>query len=209
MSQAVAMQFPFGVIVPLVSRYLQLENFLSPHEQSQLLDYVLQQEAAFVPATTSITDATYRQAWVLYTFPQIASWMGDRIQAAIPEVLKQLNLPSFSIAQLEMQITAHNDGHYFKIHNDNGSAAVANRELSYVYYFYREPKAFSGGELQIYDSYIDNHFYVAAESSQIIEPRNNSIVFFLSRYLHEVLPICCPTRTFANSRFTVNGWVRR
>lgn len=194
---------------PLVSRYLHVERFLTPQEQRQLLDYVLQQEAAFVPATTSISDTAYRQAWVLYSFPQLAGWLGDRIRSAVPQVLQQLNLPSFAIAQLEMQLTAHNDGHYFKIHNDNGNAAVADREISYVYYFYREPKSFSGGELRIYDSYIENQFYVAAESSHLVEPRNNSIVFFLSRYLHEVLPIACPTRSFADSRFTVNGWVRR
>ena len=51
-----------------------------------------------------------------------------------------------------MQLTAHNDGCYYKIHNDAGSEKTANREISYVYYFYQEPKAFSGGELKIYDT---------------------------------------------------------
>ncbi|MGB8690572.1 MAG: proline hydroxylase, partial [Microcoleus sp.] len=34
-------------------------------------------------------------------------------------------------------------------------------------------------------------------------------VFFLSRYMHEVLPVSCPSKAFADSRFTINGWVRR
>ena len=198
-----------AVTATLPSRYLQIDRFLSPDDQHRLLDEVLQQEMAFVPATTSVDDANYRQALVLYALPETASRMLSQIEALVPEVLQQLNLPSFAVSQIEIQLTAHNDGHYFKVHNDNGHAAVANRELTYVYYFYREPKAFSGGELRIYDSRVESYFYVAADSFHLIEPRNNSIVFFLSRYLHEVLPVCCPSQAFADSRFTINGWVRK
>lgn len=197
------------VTATLPSRYLQIDRFLSPDDHHQLLDDVLQQEMAFVPATTSVDDANYRQARMLYTLPEIASRIVSRVEALVPDVIEQLALPAFAISQIEVQLTAHNDGDYFKVHNDNGHAAVANRELTYVYYFYREPKAFSGGELRIFDSRVESHFYVAADSFQLIEPRNNSIVFFLSRYLHEVLPIYCPSHAFANSRFTVNGWVRK
>lgn len=127
----------------------------------------------------------------------------------LPDVISKLEIPPFTISQIESQLTAHNDGNYYKLHNDNGSLETATRELSYVYYFYREPKPFSGGELRIYDSRIENNFYVAAKSSKTVEPRNNSIMFFLSRYLHEVLPVSCPSKAFADSRFTINGWVRR
>jgi Rps23 Pro-64 3,4-dihydroxylase Tpa1-like proline 4-hydroxylase len=27
--------------------------------------------------------------------------------------------------------------------------------------------------------------------------------------MHEVLPIYCASRAFADSRFTINGWIRR
>ncbi len=73
----------------------------------------------------------------------------------------------------------------------------------------QEPKAFSGGELLLYNSKIENNLYVNAESFTKIEPRNNSIVFFLSRCMHEVLPVNCKSKAFADSRFTINGWVRR
>ena len=127
----------------------------------------------------------------------------------MPDVLRKLNIPPFPIADIEVQLTAHNDGNYYKVHNDNGSPDTATRVFTYVYYFYREPKPFSGGELLIYDSKIENNFYVQADSCQTVEPHNNSIVFFLSRYLHEVLPVRCPSKAFADSRFTINGWLRR
>jgi Rps23 Pro-64 3,4-dihydroxylase Tpa1-like proline 4-hydroxylase len=37
----------------------------------------------------------------------------------------------------------------------------------------------------------------------------NQIVFFPSETLHEVLPVECPSGEFADSRFTVNGWLHR
>jgi Rps23 Pro-64 3,4-dihydroxylase Tpa1-like proline 4-hydroxylase len=118
-------------------------------------------------------------------------------------------MPPFVVSQIEAQLTAHNDGQFYKVHNDNGSQDTATRELTYVYYFYQDPKPFTGGELVIYDSKVQNNYYVQAESYKMVEPRNNSIVFFLSRYMHEVLPIRCPSQEFVNSRFTINGWIRR
>jgi len=131
------------------------------------------------------------------------------IQSVALDIFRTLELPPFSVDYIESQLTAHNDGNYYKVHNDNGSSNTATRELTYVYYFHREPKPFLGGELVIYDSKIENTYYVNADSFKTIEPRNNSIVFFLSRYMHEVLPVSCLSRSFQDSRFTINGWIHR
>ena len=108
-----------------------------------------------------------------------------------------------------MQLTAHNDGCYYKIHNDAGSEKTANREISYVYYFYQEPKAFSGGELKIYDTELKGGGAITHQNYKTITPVNNSIVFFNSRCRHEVMPVLCPSKAFEHSRFTVNGWIRK
>ncbi|MGJ3251216.1 MAG: 2OG-Fe(II) oxygenase [Elainellaceae cyanobacterium] len=193
----------------LASQCVQVDQFLTSHQHQALIDFTLNSREAFVSSSTSTGEADYRKSFVLHTFPDFAELIRQRIHALFPDVIAKLDLPPFAIAQIESQLTAHNHGHYYKVHNDNGSADTATRELTYVYYFYREPKPFSGGELRVYDSQIKNNYYVKAASFQDIEPRNNSIVFFLSRYMHEVLPIACPTRDFADSRFTINGWIRR
>lgn len=193
----------------LVSEYVHIDNFFTIEEKNRLLEYVLRQESAFVPTTTFTGEADYRRSMILYSFPEFSQLMVNRIQAILPDVFRGLNLTPFQPSEIEVQLTSHNDGNYYKVHNDNGSPDTATRELTYVYYFYREPKSFSGGELLIYDSQIKNNYYVKADSSKIVEPRNNSIVFFLSRYMHEVLPVSCPSKAFADSRFTINGWVRR
>ncbi|WGV27357.1 2OG-Fe(II) oxygenase [Halotia branconii] len=193
----------------LNSHYIQIENFLPPQEYEQLINYVLDKESDFVATSTSTKDQDYRRSMVLYSFPEFTELIVKRIQEIMGDVISKLGLPSFVISQIECQLTAHNDGNYYKMHNDNGSPETATRELTYVYYFNKQPKAFSGGELIIYDSKIENNFYVNAESYKKLEPLNNSIVFFISRYMHEVLPVICPSKAFADSRFTINGWVRR
>lgn len=193
----------------LVSNYIQINDFLTREDKRRLLNYVLAEEIEFVPTSTSTEETNYRRSSVLYFFPDFAELISDRIYASLPNIFNKLELPTFEASQIEAQLTAHNDGNYYKVHNDNGSSETATRELTYVYYFYREPKSFSGGELVIYDSAIKNGYYINAESSKTIEPKNNSIVFFLSRYMHEVLPVSCPSRSFQNSRFTINGWIHR
>jgi Rps23 Pro-64 3,4-dihydroxylase Tpa1-like proline 4-hydroxylase len=193
----------------LVSEYVQINNLLTVEEKSRLMDYVLEQESAFVPTSTSTNDPDYRRSMILYSFPEFSQLIINRIKAILPDVFRKLGMLPFPLSEIEAQLTSHNDGNYYKVHNDNGSPDTATREFTYVYYFYREPKAFSGGELVLYDSKIENNFYVMADSFQTVEPINNSIVFFPSRYLHEVLPVSCPSKAFADSRFTINGWVRR
>ena len=193
----------------LNSHYIQIDNFLSSEEHERLIKYVLAKKSAFASTNTSTNDKNYRRSMVLYSFPEFSELIVNKIQKMFPDIISKLDIPSFNISQIESQLTAHNDGNFYKIHNDNGSKETATRELTYVYYFYREPKNFSGGELVIYDSKVENNFYVSAESFKTVEPRNNSIVFFLSRYMHEVLPVNCPSKSFPDSRFTINGWVRR
>jgi Rps23 Pro-64 3,4-dihydroxylase Tpa1-like proline 4-hydroxylase len=193
----------------LPSQVLQIENFLSAAEHQALLEYTLQREATFVPTSTSTGAADYRKSVVLHHFPEFSGLMLQKIRDRLPQIQKALHLAPFAIGQIESQLTAHNDDNFYKIHNDNGSPDTATRELTYVYYFYQEPQQFSGGELRVYDSKVENNYYVQADSCQTVIPRNNSIVFFLSRYMHEVLPVRCPSRQFAHSRFTINGWVRR
>lgn len=193
-------------IVP--ANYLRITDFLPIEEHDQLFEYVLQQEPNFVAAGVQAADLTYRQARVLYSFPQFSEAMISLVELLLPDVLSQLGLPLFPLAQIEAQLTAYNDGNYYITHNDKDSPESASRQISYIYYLHRQPKPFSGGELRIYDCKHEDNKYVVADSFQTIEPRDNSIVFFQSGYAHEILPVRCPSQAFADSRFTLNGWVR-
>lgn len=190
------------------AQFTQIQDFLPLEDRLNLLRYVLDRENRFVTTSTSTGAIDYRQSRILHYFEEYEDWMIQKVRAVVPSLLSKWKMQPFSISRIEIQLTAHNDGNYYKIHNDNGSEDASNRIISYVYYFNREPKNFSGGALRIYDVNLENGYYIQAKSYQEIEPVNNSIVFFPSHLLHEVLPVTCRSRNFADSRFTLNGWIR-
>jgi Rps23 Pro-64 3,4-dihydroxylase Tpa1-like proline 4-hydroxylase len=118
-------------------------------------------------------------------------------------------MEEFSIARVEAQVTASNDGDFFHFHSDNGSNPVASRHLTFVYFFHREPRQFEGGELRIHDARLEEGSYVSEGSYQTIVPQQNQIVFFPCELMHEITPVNCASQLFADSRFTLNGWLRR
>ncbi len=193
-------------IIP--SPFAIIDNFLPPDQLKALLSYSINKQAQFMPTTNSANDPNYRRSFFLHKFPEFSELMIGLIRNIKPQIIAHLGIADFKLGQIESQITAHNHGNYYKIHNDSGSPDSATRVLTYVYYYYREPKAFTGGELVIYDSKVENGYYVAASSYNTVQPTNNTIVFFPSKCMHEVLPVSCPSEYFANSRFTVNGWLR-
>ncbi|AFY42356.1 2OG-Fe(II) oxygenase [Nostoc sp. PCC 7107] len=194
---------PDGKHVVNTPLYIHLLNFLDHQEWQTLLDYILAQANQFVRSTTFTNQSDYRVSQSLNAVAEVQSLIVDKVKSLLPQVCQQLDIPPFFVTLIETQITAHNDGNYYKLHSDNGSYDTFNREISYVYYFYREPQAFSGGELR----------FCLDDSDQLLEqqitPQQNSIILFPSRYLHEVLPVCCPSKMFADSRFTFHGWIRK
>jgi Rps23 Pro-64 3,4-dihydroxylase Tpa1-like proline 4-hydroxylase len=197
---------PSNEIIP--SPYALIDDFLSSSQLNDLLRYSIRKQPEFIPTTNSAYDPNYRRSFCLAHFPEFSELMIQLVRKITPQIITHLNINNFAIGQIESQMTAHNHGNYYKLHNDNGSPDSATRVLTYVYYYYREPKPFTGGELVIYDSKIENGYSVAAESRKVIQPTNNTIIFFPSHCMHEVLPVSCPSEYFADSRFTINGWVR-
>jgi SM-20-related protein len=200
---------PAAEPLELKSRYLLLEDFLAPEQHRALLEYVVRRQDQFADSTVSTNDPDYRRSKILYEFPEFADLFRRKVAEAMPGVLPALGMQSFPVRDIEAQLTAHNDGNYFRLHNDSGSPDTANRALTYVYYFHNEPKGYSGGEFRLYDSVLANGRYACGPRAGDIEPKNNSILFFASYCHHEVLPVRVPSCRFEDGRFTVNGWIRR
>ena len=191
--------------------YLQIDNFLPEEEYQQVIDTAFNKQSEFKDSRTVTNTENYRQSLILpgKEFSEVYYLIKNKLLEQFPSLINQLKHPEFSVSHVEMQMTAHNDGAFYKVHTDAGSEKTKTRELTYVYYFYQEPKQFSGGELKIYDTEMQGKKFIQKENSKVIEPRNNSIVFFNSRCKHEVLPISCSSNEFKASRFTLNGWLRR
>jgi Rps23 Pro-64 3,4-dihydroxylase Tpa1-like proline 4-hydroxylase len=200
----------------LKARCVVLDEFLAPQEVEQLTQFALEQEERFRTSEVispvsegGVVDYEHRRSRVLMESAPYQDLVLKRIKAVLPEVLEQLDMEQFTISGEEVQITASNDGDFFRFHSDNGNEGVTSRYLTFVYFFHREPRPFDGGELHIHDARLEDGQYVSEGSYQVIAPQQNQIVFFPCELLHEITPVNCPSGQFADSRFTVNGWLRR
>lgn len=184
-----------------------LDDFLPEPEWQALLTRVLASEAQFIASGTHDRRTDYRQSLVLNPPPDLVHPVVSRVRGALPQAIAALRLPAIQVGAIEAQVTASIDGSFFGVHTDAGNDKVRKRHMTYVYYFNRQPRGFSGGELRVYDDIVRNGKLARAETFSVIEPRHNRIVFFWAKTMHEVMRVSVPSRTFADARFTVNGWI--
>jgi SM-20-related protein len=182
--------------------YIQYYDFLPSQQNNQLLQQTILMEKDFVTAGVINYSDDYpdwRRAKVSFNSDNLKLSIlafKEKVFHCYSEVCRALKMDKLSIFDIDIQITCHNDVDYFKPHRDNGTTETNNRVLTFVYYFNKYPKEFSGGEL-ILHSLEQCH----------ISPDNNMIVFFKPSILHEVKKIHCQSPKFENSRFTLNGWI--
>ncbi len=193
-----------------------LEEFLAPAEVNNLLAYAVSHEDDFVvsevisPGVTSSSaaDFEYRRSQVLMDLGPHHQDIVNRLRATLPRILPKLGIDSFPISRVETQITASRNGDFFRWHSDNAQDEVAARQITFVYFFHREPKAFEGGELRIQGP-SGNDPTGGYGNYYTIVPRQNQVVLFDSSLTHEIVPVKCLSGRFTDSRFTVNGWFSR
>ncbi|MER5710329.1 2OG-Fe(II) oxygenase [Streptomyces sp. NPDC042898] len=108
-------------------------------------------------------------------------------------------------------LNVHNDGDFYRPHQDTGTEYASRRLLTFVYYLHRTPRPFGGGELRVFDAALPLHMEPTGDWEERTwrdwEPEHDSIVFFLPTAWHEVRPVVCPGGQHADSRFAVNGWL--
>ncbi len=185
-------------------KFVLLEEFLFRDELSGLLSYTLERESEFEAGTVVTAESehalvpNHRRSRLLFDVGPYSSLFGDRLRACLDFALERLKHERFPILGIDAEISANNHGDFFGPHRDV-DASNPTREISYVYYFHREPRAFSGGELLIYEPDSWKH--------DVIVPAQNTLVFFRAEAVHEVSAVDCPSRAFADSRFALNGWI--
>ena len=186
--------------------FVRLTNFLTPTQQKRLCTSI---RAEFVPAMVDKGDVRpeTRVAWTTNRrmVRGIRPWFGPKLRSVLPHVRARLRMVALHRARIEMDVTVYLGGQFYKRHRDNGGEGHP-RKLSYAYYFHRQPRSFTGGDLLLYDTDPETNRATAVAFTRI-EPRHNSLVVFPSDAYHEITPVECETQDFLDGRFTVNGWV--
>ena len=199
---------------PLETPVVLFEEFLSPLELNWLHQYAAYRAGDFAPSQVigedrqGLEDSRYRRSRVLYDLDGLHELMGQRIIKFLPNVLYRLRQPPLEVSSIELQLTASNDGEFFRAHTDSDDGPVRGRAITFVYFCHREPRAFHGGELWIYGRDPESRADLM-DVRHAIQPTQNSIVFFQSDRLHEITPVSCPSGAFLDSRLTLNGWLHR
>jgi Rps23 Pro-64 3,4-dihydroxylase Tpa1-like proline 4-hydroxylase len=188
-------------------------DFLDEPERLALLDWVVAQSESFGASRLAYgeQDRVRRGSRSLPLKSDMGPWKDrfrDRVSSELPELFGKAGLKPFEISRFELEIVAYQDGDHFKAHRDTVRAGdgAGGRMLTGVYYFYREPKAFTGGELRLFrfgataptpDNFID------------IAPEQNSFLIFPSWAMHEVRPVSTSATDFGQARFALNCWLHK
>jgi SM-20-related protein len=189
--------------------YRALRDFLDAETHAALLKFTLANEARFYRTRIGRGyDPGVRVSFGLRDFKPMKTVLRARIRTLIPQLIAELQVDSFAPAKIELELVAHGDGAFFKRHIDvpRGTQAAGKsiRVISGVYYFFAEPKGFTGGALRLYR-------FGNGENGDFIdiEPEQNMFLVFPSWAVHEVMPVAAPSQRFAGSRFAVNCWIYR
>jgi Rps23 Pro-64 3,4-dihydroxylase Tpa1-like proline 4-hydroxylase len=198
--------------------YHQYKDFLAREFEQSLLDWAMANEPRFAVSTLNggVVDQERRRSQRLTELGFAGEQFAKCVRASAPDFFAKTGTPPFEIEYIELEMTAHGDGAHFAAHTDlpvgwgrtplgGDKSGTQDRIVSAVYYFYHEPKGFSGGSLRIhrYGSNSEPGDFVE------IEPIRNSLVVFPSWATHEVLAVECPSRSFPDYRFAVNCWLCR
>jgi len=199
-----------------IPRFHQYSNFLDADERSVLLEWAFEQQSCFKPTslTSGVTDPAWRVSERLVDLGPTGNTFTARMRELGADVFEQTGTSRFEVEHYELEIVAHGDGAHYAAHSDipvgegrrplgGDRTKTQDRLLSAVYYFHREPKGFSGGQLRLHRFGSDNKpgDYVD------IEPLQNSLVIFPSWTIHEVLKVHCRSGAFENYRFAINCWL--
>ncbi|MCC0014897.1 MAG: 2OG-Fe(II) oxygenase [Rhodobiaceae bacterium] len=197
--------------------HVVIEDFLTPDENRQVLEYALENEAHFEGSGVlthegQSKDETSRRSRVLFAIHG-SKWNDvflQRLKLHLSHIAPALGLDAMRLVPKEIQLTASNDGDFFKAHVDSGNVNddVVKRVLTFVYYLHKTPRPFSGGDLLVYTGYPNTDPSQQSMATIAVPPRNNTLVAFVSNTTHEVDVVRCPSGEFGDSRFTVNGWMQ-
>jgi Rps23 Pro-64 3,4-dihydroxylase Tpa1-like proline 4-hydroxylase len=189
-----------------------VDGFVGRAGAEQLLQYATAREAGFLPSKIAlghggILDESRRVSKVNADIGPAMPVIEPAIRKAVDEAIPKLGLVNVDSYLLEPELTWCGDGGFFKRHVDTlyRDRLANQRVMTMVYYFHKQPKAYTGGQLRLYRLGTD----AEGEILQEIEPRFDRAVFFPAWFPHEVLPVHCGSGAFADGRFAISCWVRK
>ncbi len=137
--------------------------------------------------------------------PEAGALLAPRIQEIAPSLFERLEVEPFDYSEIRVNLTNSLDGHFGAPHTDTMDGRF---KMSFLYYFHREPKLFSGGDLLLYDGDTDGEAGYSLDDFTRIVHTNNLFVAFPCQYTHEITAVSCESKQFQDGRFAASGFLR-
>ena len=192
------------------SPYLLADDILDEAESSALWAMLAARRGEFRPAGVYVDsgpghiDTRIRKALRMPAGADVGALLLPKARALIDrhDLIRRFALPPIRRKGVELNIASSGQGCHFQPHRDS-TGAQSHRTLTFVYYLFREPRRFQGGDLLLRDD--EEGGEPRLGYSRYI-PRNNSMILFPSDRLHQVLPVTCASDDPLDGRLTVHGW---
>jgi Rps23 Pro-64 3,4-dihydroxylase Tpa1-like proline 4-hydroxylase len=118
---------------------------------------------------------------------KLKSWYRDYVDEWVDALLPVLGVDAFQIEDIELQVTRHRIGGYYRCHHDV-SRREASRRVTLVHYLFDAPRPFRGGDLLLYDTDVAG---LRTDTNRFtrVPPASNRAVWFPSCVAHEVTEV--------------------
>jgi hypothetical protein len=170
--------------------YCVIHEFLTASMFRQLVTHIVQRQGLIKPSERA-RDAVR----VLDELGTLKDPLAAAVLDALPDVAPRCGLSPFDPADVDMQVMSKSNASLEPTCN----AIVDDRVIGFVLFLHREPRPFEGGTLHLR----------SATDEVIIEPSQNSIVFFRSSIAVQTGAVRTSSGALIDSRLTLEGWIRK
>ena len=117
-------------------------------------------------------DPDLRQQVGLSGHKEVEDIVKPAVLDILPDLFPRLQLQPFPIGNITLELVLSHDGHFGEVHTDDLDGRI---KVSFAYYFHKQPKAFSGGDLLLYDTEVGDSALagVSRLTQQPDRPRSN------------------------------------
>ena len=200
---------------PLPTPFFRRPAFLPTSDRDRIMAYALESEAKFKPLSITANfrdgsqaqrrDTALRDQLGLSKIPELRDVIEPHIQAILPRMISDLDLPEFEIREIHLSMSLTRNAGFGKPHRDDVNSGAM---ISFLYYFHSQPKQFTGGDLMLYDRQVDPNAAVISEATRFVHA-DNLLVAFPCNAVHEITRVECPSPEFGHGRFAIAGFVLR
>jgi Rps23 Pro-64 3,4-dihydroxylase Tpa1-like proline 4-hydroxylase len=189
--------------------FILKRDYLTHNELLTLCDYIKTeawQSSDLSRVRNGEYDENLRKSYDLPMPDWLKQRMRKDITSSLPELASALNIKNNNFERIDLSLRSYGNGDFFGIHTDNHPKI--QRKLSMTYFFYIEPKKFSGGDLLIFDTNInqpENRSF--SESFTRLKVTQNTLAIFPSASYHAVSTVRAETESTTDYRYAVNAHI--